>query len=86
MRLIGLKNEENFGLSDYGRGLRVPKKVAGLGAREIDRVLAVVEGGLEAATEPAGLNDDADGLGRNSSAATLNLVDIAEVGVCIADL
>lgn len=82
---MGLKNEENLGLSEAGVGFLAPKNAAGLGARETEAVLAV-EGGLEAATEPEGLNDDADGLGRNSVAPTLNPFVIAELGVCNADL
>ena len=84
-RLIGLKNEENFGRSEAGTGLRDPKKVLGLGAREADRVL-VVDAGLEAATEAVeGLKLDAEGFGRNSIAATLKPLETADVGVGIAD-
>ena len=62
----------------------MPKKVDGLGARDTDPGRATDEG-LEGAFDPAGLNETAAALGRNSEALTFRLKRAAEfvdVGVC----
>lgn len=72
------------GLSEAGTGFFAPKKAEGLAARETDLVLAFERGLEETFEVPAGVNALAAGLGLNSNALTLNLVEIVEVGVWIA--
>ena len=69
------------GLSDAGRGFFAPKNTLGLGARETDRVRGPDFGLADITDAPPGVKVLAAGLGLNSRALTLNLVDTADVGV-----
>lgn len=81
MRGMGLKLVATSSRSDEFLGLFCPKKDEGLAVRAMDAVLAIGEG-LAAETDALdGLNDGA--VGRNSNARTLNLVEMADVGVSV---
>ncbi len=58
-----------------------PKNADGLGARETDLVLAFDLGLEETLDVAAGVKALAAGLGLNSRAFTLNLIEAADVGV-----
>ena len=78
---MGLKPSLIDGLSAAGFGLREPKNMEGLAARDTDRVRCI-EAGLDGVLEvAAGLKAGAFTFGRNSMALTLNFVETAEVGV-----
>ena len=77
----GLKLASIDGLSEGAIGFRLPKNIDGLGARDTDCVIAP-ETGLEVALgSVVGLKELAAGFGLNSMALTLNLADVAEVGL-----
>ena len=76
---LKLSSMEERSLS--GISLRSPKKAEGVGARETERVLTPVLG-LDAVLGSApGLKALAAGFGLNSIALTLNLADVADVGL-----
>lgn len=78
---MGLKLSRIDGRSAAARGLRLPKKAVGVGARDVGRAPGV-EIGLDIALgAPGGLKEFAAGLGLNSAALILNFEETAEVGV-----
>jgi hypothetical protein len=79
MRLIGLNWSLIDGRSEIGRGFFAPKKTEGLVTRETERPLTN-DDGLD---EAPGVKVLAAGFGLNSMAFTLNLLETAEVGVCV---
>jgi hypothetical protein len=81
MRLTGLNWPLTEGRSVIGRGFFAPKNEDGLVAREKARPL---NGGCGLETADAlGVKELAAGLGLNSIALALNLLEAADIGVCV---
>lgn len=72
------------GLSDEGSGFFLPKNSFGLEACEVDLTLVLALGLEEPLGWLVGMKVFAAGFGTNSLALTLNLPDVADVGVRIA--